>query len=291
MSPAEVAAGVLAATQWLLEHSEEGVRLPDELPHRAALAAAKPYLGPYVSRSVDWTPLDSWPETVANFGRPAHLRSTFGSSTPSSCPPAAARSHCTPWGVNRAMSGRNGPAMRSSSRTPWMPKRSTPNFRLYPVVRTDPDARPGPRRRAEHGRPLMIGYEDEPKRSAVPDAAHARDLRVATGVPAGAWFDASSGRETARLGDSCSTRPAPRGGAARTCATPGSGGCGRPRRRPPLLLRPPAPTGRRREPPFRHCSVRRRGVARDSWTAASSRPLQHHGDHRQRPARGPTWRS
>jgi homospermidine synthase len=31
---------------------------------------AKPYLGPFVSTPVDWTPLDSWVDPFAGYGRP-----------------------------------------------------------------------------------------------------------------------------------------------------------------------------------------------------------------------------
>jgi homospermidine synthase len=53
----QVAAGVLGAAAWILDHPDRGVRLPDELPHDYVLARAEPYLGPMVSEPVDWTPL------------------------------------------------------------------------------------------------------------------------------------------------------------------------------------------------------------------------------------------
>jgi homospermidine synthase len=55
----QVAAGLLGAIRWMLDHPRQGVRLPDELPHEEVLATAMPYLGPFVSRQVDWTPLRS----------------------------------------------------------------------------------------------------------------------------------------------------------------------------------------------------------------------------------------
>lgn len=66
----QVAASILGATKWLLEHPHEGVLLPDDLPHEPVLAVAKPYLGPFVSRAVDWTPLDTWNDPFAGYGRP-----------------------------------------------------------------------------------------------------------------------------------------------------------------------------------------------------------------------------
>ena len=64
----QVAAAVLGAVQWLLEHPQEGVRLPDELPHEEVLATARPYLGPVVSRQSDWTPLARRADPFAGFG-------------------------------------------------------------------------------------------------------------------------------------------------------------------------------------------------------------------------------
>ncbi|MBI2705205.1 MAG: saccharopine dehydrogenase NADP-binding domain-containing protein [Actinobacteria bacterium] len=64
----QVAAGVLGAVQWLLEHPEEGVRLPDELPHELILEHARPYLGPFVSRAVDWSPLAERRDPFAGYG-------------------------------------------------------------------------------------------------------------------------------------------------------------------------------------------------------------------------------
>lgn len=65
----QVAASLLAATKWLLQHPHEGVLLPDDLPHEPVLEVAKPYLGPFVSQPVDWTPLDAWPDAFAGYGR------------------------------------------------------------------------------------------------------------------------------------------------------------------------------------------------------------------------------
>jgi homospermidine synthase len=66
----QVAAAVLGALQWLLENPSEGVCLPDDLPYEKVLAHARPYLGPFVSRAVDWTPLDNWADPFAGYGRP-----------------------------------------------------------------------------------------------------------------------------------------------------------------------------------------------------------------------------
>ena len=64
----QVAAAVLGAVTWMLENPRRGVRLPDELPHEEILATALPYLGPFLSRQVDWTPLRSWRDPFAGYG-------------------------------------------------------------------------------------------------------------------------------------------------------------------------------------------------------------------------------
>jgi homospermidine synthase len=53
----QVAIAVVAAAMWMIEHPAEGVRVPDELPHELILRIAKPYLGRWISRASDWTPL------------------------------------------------------------------------------------------------------------------------------------------------------------------------------------------------------------------------------------------
>ena len=53
----QVAISIAAAVQYLMNHPEEGVCLPDDLDHREILAMAKPYLGTFISQPVDWSPL------------------------------------------------------------------------------------------------------------------------------------------------------------------------------------------------------------------------------------------
>jgi len=65
----QVAASVLAAVQWMIKNPKQGVNLPDALPHEEILADAKPYLGPFKSMPVDWTPLDNWEKFHGAFGR------------------------------------------------------------------------------------------------------------------------------------------------------------------------------------------------------------------------------
>jgi homospermidine synthase len=66
----QVAASLLGAVQWLLANPRRGVCLPDDLPHDEILEHARPYLGPFVSRAVDWTPLDHRNDPFAGFGHP-----------------------------------------------------------------------------------------------------------------------------------------------------------------------------------------------------------------------------
>ena len=53
----QVAASVLSALTWMIEHPHEGVLVPDDLPHEQILSRAKPYLGSCISIPVDWNPL------------------------------------------------------------------------------------------------------------------------------------------------------------------------------------------------------------------------------------------
>jgi len=59
----QVAASALACVFWMIRHPQEGVKVPDDLPYDEVLEVAKPYLGPFVSRAVDWKPLVK-PETA-----------------------------------------------------------------------------------------------------------------------------------------------------------------------------------------------------------------------------------
>lgn len=52
----QVAASVMAAVCWMIRHPEEGVNIPDQLPHREILQTAAPYLGSLPSIPIDWTP-------------------------------------------------------------------------------------------------------------------------------------------------------------------------------------------------------------------------------------------
>ncbi|HYG75511.1 MAG TPA: saccharopine dehydrogenase C-terminal domain-containing protein [Planctomycetota bacterium] len=64
----QVACSVMAATLWMIKNPTQGVCVPDDLPHREILATAKPYLGPFVSEAVDWTPLKNWHSPFERYG-------------------------------------------------------------------------------------------------------------------------------------------------------------------------------------------------------------------------------
>lgn len=57
----QVAASVIACVIWMIEHPNEGVLVPDQLPHEAILDIARPYLGDVVSTPIDWTPTGKAP--------------------------------------------------------------------------------------------------------------------------------------------------------------------------------------------------------------------------------------
>lgn len=65
----QVAASVLGALNWMIKHPDQGVRVPDELPHREILAVASPYLGENISTQTDWTPMKNRVEPFAKFGK------------------------------------------------------------------------------------------------------------------------------------------------------------------------------------------------------------------------------
>ncbi len=69
----QVACSVTAACRWATGHRDQGVCVPDDLPHDEILADAKPYLGKFISRQVDWSPLQAWDEAQisGDISRPA----------------------------------------------------------------------------------------------------------------------------------------------------------------------------------------------------------------------------
>ena len=54
----------------MMENPLEGVVVPDELPHDYVLQIAKPYLGQWISKPSDWTPLQHVDRTFKGFNKP-----------------------------------------------------------------------------------------------------------------------------------------------------------------------------------------------------------------------------
>ncbi|MFY9343351.1 MAG: saccharopine dehydrogenase C-terminal domain-containing protein [Planctomycetota bacterium] len=67
----QVAISVVAAVMWMIENPEVGVKVPDELPHEYVLKIAKPWLGKWISKPADWTPLQHYKNAFPGHNRPA----------------------------------------------------------------------------------------------------------------------------------------------------------------------------------------------------------------------------
>lgn len=64
----QVAISAVAAAVWMIKNPNEGVCVPDDLPHEEILALSKPYLGPFISQPVDWTPLADRKNQFLDYG-------------------------------------------------------------------------------------------------------------------------------------------------------------------------------------------------------------------------------
>ena len=53
----QVAISVVAAAIWMIKNPKMGFRLPDDIDHESILEVSMPYIAPFVSKAVDWTPL------------------------------------------------------------------------------------------------------------------------------------------------------------------------------------------------------------------------------------------
>ncbi|OGR94546.1 MAG: homospermidine synthase [Elusimicrobia bacterium RBG_16_66_12] len=67
----QVAISVAAATVWMIAHPDRGVCVPDDLPHDFILRIAKPYLGKFISRSSEWTPLKHYANAFLGHNNPS----------------------------------------------------------------------------------------------------------------------------------------------------------------------------------------------------------------------------
>jgi len=53
----QVAISVVAAAIWMIKNPKKGFLLPDDIDHEEILKVSKPFIKPFVSEPVDWTPL------------------------------------------------------------------------------------------------------------------------------------------------------------------------------------------------------------------------------------------
>jgi homospermidine synthase len=66
----QVAISVVAASMWMMQNPSEGVRVPDDLPHDFVLRISKPYMGKWISKAKDWTPLQGRDRTFERHNKP-----------------------------------------------------------------------------------------------------------------------------------------------------------------------------------------------------------------------------
>jgi homospermidine synthase len=62
---------VVAAAMWMIENPARGVCVPDDLPHDYILRISKPYLGKWISKPSDWTPLKYYKSAFDGYDRPS----------------------------------------------------------------------------------------------------------------------------------------------------------------------------------------------------------------------------
>lgn len=63
----QVAASILGAVSWMIEHPNEGLCVPDDLPWEEVLGVARPYLGTLHSGAADWDPVSSRQDLFAKY--------------------------------------------------------------------------------------------------------------------------------------------------------------------------------------------------------------------------------
>jgi len=66
----QVAISAVAAAMWMIKNPEMGVCVPDDLPHEFVLKVSKPYLGKFISKPSDWTPLKHFRSVFKDYSRP-----------------------------------------------------------------------------------------------------------------------------------------------------------------------------------------------------------------------------
>jgi homospermidine synthase len=66
----QVAISVVAALMWMIKNPMESVCVADDLPHDFILKVSKPYLGKWISKPYDWTPLKHRDATFDAYAKP-----------------------------------------------------------------------------------------------------------------------------------------------------------------------------------------------------------------------------
>jgi homospermidine synthase len=66
----QVAISVVAAAIWMIKNPKRGFLLPDDLDHDFILKVSRPFINPFVSRAVDWTPLKNLNTKFTKFDMP-----------------------------------------------------------------------------------------------------------------------------------------------------------------------------------------------------------------------------
>lgn len=66
----QVAISVVAAAVWAIKNPRRGFLLPDDVDHEEILELVLPYISPFVSRAVDWTPLKNLNTKFTKFDVP-----------------------------------------------------------------------------------------------------------------------------------------------------------------------------------------------------------------------------
>ena len=66
----QVAVSLVAAAIWMIKNPKSGVCLPDDIDHEEILKVSIPYISPFVSQPVDWTPLKNLNTKFTKFDIP-----------------------------------------------------------------------------------------------------------------------------------------------------------------------------------------------------------------------------
>lgn len=66
----QVAISVVGASMWMMQNPAAGICVPDDLPHDYILKIAKPYLGKFISKASDWTPLKNRVNMFQGYNQP-----------------------------------------------------------------------------------------------------------------------------------------------------------------------------------------------------------------------------